>query len=521
MRFPFFSTIPAPVLRLLGAIAVLGGQAGGAAVPNVLVIISDDQAWYDYSFMRRADVEPAINAHAGPENDRRTGMRIRNVVRTPNIDRLAAGGLAFTRGYSPVSLCRPALASIVTGLFPYQHRITGNNPPPGQDAAFDRLILELPALPRILASARGVVGFQTGKWWEGPFSNGGFSFGDTADTTDLGRRPPQWKGQLPPYAPARHGDWGLMVGRVDYIAGRADVPQPLPFPITYANTVVPVTDFIDAQAVADKPFFIWYAPMLPHTPHHPPVEMEQYYIERGIDARTAKYYANCELWDGTVGAVVEHLAKRGLLENTLVIYTTDNGWVQDPDRGQGDSYLGSANNAATSKSKRSAFDGGLRTPILVHWPAGLAARGLAPQVVSTPVSNIDLAATLLAAFGLGPPPGSFGLDLLDLDRVRSRRQIFGDVYQHDTTAAALEDPRRTLRYSWTVKDGWKLIRRHADPDGDLLFRLYDYEADPRGIAVDPFETLDLASTMPAKADELRRSVEAWYGSDPSGGRVLP
>jgi arylsulfatase A-like enzyme len=502
-------------LMLFGVVAASEG-AVGARAPNVLLIISDDQAWYDYSFMRRPDVEPAINENAGAENDARTGMRIRNVVRTPAIDRLADGGLTFFRGYSPVSLCRPALASIVTGLYPYQHRITGNNPPPGEDARYDRTIVSLPTLPRLLSEHRGVVSFQTGKWWEGAFSNGGFSLGDTVDSTDPALRPRQWRGVLPPYAPARHGDWGLMIGRVDYVEGRADTPKPLPYPIKYSNTLVPVTDFIDAQAAANRPFFVWYAPMLPHTPHFAPAEMEAYYVGLGIDARTAKYYANCELWDGTVGALMEHLARRGLVENTLVVYTTDNGWVQDPGRGQGDSYLGSANNAATSKSKRSGFDGGLRTPIIVHWPAGLAARRLAPQFVSTPVSNIDLAATILAAFGLGPPPGSFGVNLLDLDRVRSRREIFGDVYQHDATAATLEDPRETLRYSWVVRDGWKFIRRHADPGGDSLFHLYDYDRDSRGVAVDPFETSDLVSKMPARADELRRSVEAGYGSSPNG-----
>jgi arylsulfatase A-like enzyme len=510
---------PGTLCRILALIAlgiVLGGDRGWARMPNVVIILSDDQAWYDYSFMRRAAVEPAINANSGPENDALTGMRIRNVVRTPAIDRLADGGLTFFRGYSPVSLCRPALVSIVTGLYPYQHRITGNNPPPGEDARYDGLIVSLPTLPRLLAERRGVVGFQTGKWWEGPFSNGGFSFGDTADSTDPARRPRQWAGGLPPYAPARHGDWGLMVGRVDYVEGRTDTPNPLPYPVKYANTIRPVTDFIDAQAAADRPFFVWYAPMLPHTPHFAPAEMEAHYVGLGIDARTAKYYANCELWDGTVGALMDHLARRGLVENTLVVYTTDNGWIQDPSRGQGDSYLGAANNGATSKSKRSPFDGGLRTPIIVHWPAGLAARGLAPQFVPTPVSNIDLAPTILAAFGLGPPPPSFGVDLLDIGRVRSRREIFGDIYPHDMTAAGLEDPRKVVRYTWMVQDGWKFIRRHADPGGDSLFQLYDYGKDPLGVAVDPFETRDLASAMPEKAEALRRCVEAWYGSNPAG-----
>src|SRR3954469_7563467 len=82
--------------------------AGEAARPNIILIISDDHAWTDYSFMGNKD------------------------VRTPNIDRLAAGGLTFTRGYVTPALCSPSLATILTGRYPHQHGITGNDPVKGQ-----------------------------------------------------------------------------------------------------------------------------------------------------------------------------------------------------------------------------------------------------------------------------------------------------------------------------------------------------------------------------------------------------
>ena len=72
--------------------------------PNVLLIISDDQAWADYGFMGHPHIQ------------------------TPHLDRLAAQSLTFERGYSPVPLCRPSLASIATGLYPHQHGVTGNDP---------------------------------------------------------------------------------------------------------------------------------------------------------------------------------------------------------------------------------------------------------------------------------------------------------------------------------------------------------------------------------------------------------
>src|SRR6185369_13370198 len=80
-----------------------------AAPPNVLILLSDDQAYVDYSFMGH------------------------KVVRTPRIDRLAKEGVTFTRGYVPTSLCRSSLMSILSGQYPHQHLITGNDPPKGTD----------------------------------------------------------------------------------------------------------------------------------------------------------------------------------------------------------------------------------------------------------------------------------------------------------------------------------------------------------------------------------------------------
>ncbi|MFM9117859.1 MAG: sulfatase, partial [Planctomycetota bacterium] len=160
-----------------------------ASPPNIVLIISDDQAWTDYSFQQH----PAI--------------------RTPRLDRLAAESLTFTRGYVPSSLCCPSLMSIITGLYPHQHRITSNDPPlpPGktgaaanQDESFraarQRMIANVervPTLPRLLAK-RGYLSLQTGKWWQGHYERGGFTHGMTKGDPDQG---------------GRHGDNGLQIGR--------------------------------------------------------------------------------------------------------------------------------------------------------------------------------------------------------------------------------------------------------------------------------------------------------------------
>ncbi len=133
--------------------------------PNIVLILSDDQAWTDYGFMGHP------------------------VIQTPRLDELAARSAFFPRGYVPTSLCRPSLATIVSGLYAHQHRIIGNDPSPaGIDsqspkyaemresmiARFDNV----PTLPKILGQ-RGYSSFQSGKWWEGSYRRGGFTHGMT------------------------------------------------------------------------------------------------------------------------------------------------------------------------------------------------------------------------------------------------------------------------------------------------------------------------------------------------------
>src|SRR3954467_5607351 len=137
----------------LAACAVARAQS-----PNIVCIISDDHGWTDYSFEKHPQFAP------------------------PNIDRLANKSLVFRKGYVPSSLCRASLATILTGLYPHQHKITSNDPPlpagktgaaANQDGRFlaarQEMIAHIdksPTVPRLLAK-QNYVSFQTGKWWEG------------------------------------------------------------------------------------------------------------------------------------------------------------------------------------------------------------------------------------------------------------------------------------------------------------------------------------------------------------------
>ena len=198
--------------RFVALLLVLGclpaSSSADAGPPNVVLIIGDDQAWTDFGFMGHP------------------------VIKTPHLDRLAAQSALFPRGYVPTSLCRPSLATLLSGLYPHQHKICGNDPKPGVDrGVLLKHVERIPKLPALLGS-NGYVSHQSGKWWEGNFALGGFTAGMTHGDPKRG---------------GRHGDDGLRIGR---------------------QGMQPVFDFIDASA--GKPFFLWYAPFLPHAPHNPP-----------------------------------------------------------------------------------------------------------------------------------------------------------------------------------------------------------------------------------------------------------
>ena len=343
-----------------------------AKPPNIVFIISDDQTWTDYSFMGHKQ------------------------IRTANIDKLAAESLTFTHGYVPSSLCCPSLATMITGLYPHQSKITGNEPPvplggkrtPAYRKGVQELVAlidNVPTLPRLLKE-KGYRSHQSGKWWHGSYKRGGFTHGMTHGDPTRG---------------GRHGDVGLRIGR---------------------DGLKPIFDFI--KEGGDKPFFLWYAPFLPHTPHNPPKRLFDKYKAKADSPFIARYWAMCEWFDETVGELVKHIDEKA--PDTLIIYVTDNGWIQNP-KGRGYDL----------KSKRSQYDGGTRTPLMLRWPGKIK-----PAKSTTPVSSIDLAPTALLAAGLKPTKTMRGLDLLDAEAVAARKFIYGEVFLHN--AVDLHQPKKNL-----------------------------------------------------------------------------
>jgi uncharacterized sulfatase len=406
-----------------------------AAQPNIVMIISDDQLWSDYGFTGHAHIQ------------------------TPNLDKLAKESLTFTRGYVPSSLCCPSLASIITGLYPHQHKVTSNDPPipagmkprefqssPLFDAGREVMSQHLESagtLPKRLAT-RGYLSLQTGKWWQKHFSRGGFTHGMTVG--------------------GRHGDTGLDIGR---------------------KTMQPIYDFISDAQKESKPFFVWYAPMMPHDPHTPPQRILEKYKDKAPSIHVAKYWAMVDWFDETCGELVKHIDDKGLKENTIIVYVTDNGWITNPQTGR-----------YAERSKQSPYEGGLRTPIMVRWPGTVK-----PKMSDALASSLDLAPTLLKAAGLQPTREMPGINLLDEKAVASRRVLYGECFTHNFVD--LNAPSSSLKWRWIIEGHTKLILPNIANQPKDVEELYDLKADPK-------EEKNLAKQMPDRLLDLATKLDAWW-----------
>ena len=418
--------------------------------PNIVLILSDDQSWTDYSFM-------------GHEH-----------IATPHLDKLAERSAVFRRGYVPTALCRPSLMTLATGLYTHQHMITGNDPSPlltegkkegpKYNALREKLISNVDRVPTIarMLGSKGYLSHQSGKWWEGSFQRGGFTHGMTRGFPRQG---------------GRHGDDGLKVGR---------------------EGMKPVFDFIDHSIAEEKPFYVWYAPFLPHTPHNPPEALFEKYRGKVDSDHVARYYAMCEWFDQTCGQLIDYVDQKGLTENTLFVYVCDNGWIQSEEK-----------RGYAPRSKQSANEGGTRQPIMYSWPGVIPPGDRGNQLAS----SIDIVPTMLASAGADIPENLPGLDLMPIlksGEATPRQEVLGEGFAHDI--ADVNNPQVSLLYRWIVKDEWKLlltydgeVNRYASshPRTEKRPQLYN-------LLEDPHENKNLASENPEVVSNLAREISKWW-----------
>jgi len=370
-------------------------------------------------------------------------------IHTPNLDRLAAGGTLFTLGYTTASTCRPALLSLLTGFDMHQYFARKQELIARLEAEDDSMsqsgIEHFETLPRILAS-RGYVSFQAGKYWESHFTEGGFThgMGKMAEAVTIGR-----------------------------------------------ETMEPVYDFIDEHL--DRPFFLWFAPKLPHVPFDAPQEFFDPFKDLELPDMTRGYYANIFRFDAAVGDLVNHLEERGLREKTLIVYVVDNGWQVEGFNQYGLRWDG-------PKGKNSLYELGLRTPIIFSWSGQIPAG----EVNDDPVTILDLFPTILDYAGVTDPPTRLGFNLrpvLEGEAELPQRTLVGRMVRIRTNDAAIiatGQPETAPGGFFARSRKWHFI----DYD-DREDELYD-------MLTDSDQEHNVFGRYPAVTAQLRSAIGSWF-----------
>jgi uncharacterized sulfatase len=424
-------------------------------LPNIVLLVGDDQGYPYFGFMGA------------------------DYVKTPYMDALASSGTLFTQGYVPQNHCRPSLQTLMTGTLPVQYWNEAGQMKEEKKAtpAYDTLDEEakkewernfdfhamqyFETLPRILAEY-GYTSFQGGKWWEFNYQNGGFSEGMTKGWSE------EDEGQ---------NDWFLkFMGGEGTELARA--------------TMQPVYDFIDNNK--EKPFFIWYAPELPHYPFDAPDKYYNIYSGEEMTESAKRYYANCTWFDDGVGELFKYLKEKNEFENTLFIYVNDNGWEQAPDQEFRHDSLRWHNGG--DKGKLSMFDQSFRTPIIFSWvdkvPEGIVNEAL--------MHSADIPATILDYIGKPVPDNYFGtsyVKVIQEGAIGPRREIFGNVNQIRWEGDMMG---RSIEGYWYRDENW-FFNWDVTNNSQMLFNMKE----------DPNNDNNLAPDNPEWVAEVVEKINSW------------
>jgi arylsulfatase A-like enzyme len=432
----------------------VSGSLFAQSRPNVVLIVADDLGWKDVGFMGS------------------------QYYRTPNLDMLADEGMVFGHAYAGAANCAPSRAILMSGRYPMEHGIyTVNTAFRGKSA--DRAIIPvetatvLPDSIVTLAETLQTAGYRTGifgKWHlgEDPASQG-------FDHVSAGT--PRRKSHFAPFNLPRFPEGKEGEYLTDRIAEEA-------------------VQFIKQEK--DNPFFLYLPFFSIHTKLvGKPETVAKYKAIQPKDGQgnNADYAAMVEHVDAAVGRVMASISEHGLDENTLVIFTSDNGGI---------AYL--SRQWPLRAGKGSYYEGGIRVPMLFRWP------GKVPQGKSNvPVSFIDLYPTLLGLSGTksAQPLSLEGTDLSSVVKgekpttAQSDRALFWHfpIYLEAYNGIG-DDSRDSLfrtRPGTVMRQGkWKL---HEYFEFEEL-ELYD-------LSQDPGERINLASLLPEKTAELHAAMQAW------------
>ena len=445
----------AAVLLLVCAASLVSGcgdAAKTAAAPqarNVVVILADD--------LGVADVSAYV-----PDR-----------IPTPNIDRIAQGGVRFDAGYATAAMCSPSRAGLLTGR--YQNRF-GFEYNAGSDERVEAEGLGLDVGERTIADLLRAAGLYTGiigKWHQGsrpefaPTARGFDEFfGFYAGSTNF----------IEPDLP------GVINGEnIERRDGASFWKQILREPgrqvVNNADKYLTeeftreALEFLDRNR--DRPFFLYLAYNAPHTP----LQTTQKYYDRFpqiADERLRIYAAMVSALDDGVGAVLDRLDALGLADDTLVVLLSDNGCA---------AYANLCD-CSLRGGKLTLLEGGTRIPYLMRWPRGLSAG----EVYAQPVTSLDVLPTALRAVGATVPeePRRDGVDLAPFVRGTAKGAPHETLYWRSEPLLAVRQGQWKL---WESRDG-------------AFSYLFD-------LASDPGEQNDLAASQPDRVRRLREDFDAW------------
>ncbi len=477
--------------------------------PNIVLFLVDDMGWQDTS----------VPFHS-------SATELNRRYRTPNMERLAKSGMKFTQAYA-CSVCSPTRVSLMTGMNAARHRVTnwtlkknasndrrhptldfpewnvnGLSPKPGIERT-----VHAKALPAFLKEA-GYRTIHAGKAHFGAIGTPGEDPRNIGFDVNIGGHaaggPGSFLGNQNFSAAWRKGDRVWDVPGLEKYHGKETF-------LTEALTIE--ANAAMDQAIKDKkPFFLYMSHYAVHVPFAKDDRFYKKYLDAGLDHKEAMYAAMVEGMDKSLGDILQNVERHGLSESTIVLFMSDNGGLSASGRG-GKPHT---HNKPLSSGKGSAHEGGVRVPMLAHWP-GVTKPG---STTSQPVIIEDFFPTILELAGVddiyqigGAVDGMSFVPLLrnEVDVRRDRRPLFWHFPNNWGPKGPGIGPSSSVR-----RDAWKLIYYYDDQRFELF-----------NVAKDIGEVHNLADDYPdirnELADELRtylNSVSAQFPIDKRSGKPV-
>lgn len=443
-----------PHSLLLSLLLFVPPVFGANDKPNIILFLADDLGW--------------------------TGLQCfgSDFYETPNLDKLASKGVKFTNAYSACTVCSPSRASLMTGMYPARLRLTdfiaGQNRPYAK-STIPEWTKGLEKRHTTIAEALKDGGYRTihvGKWHL-----------DFPQQSDQG--------------PTAHGfdvSHGKPQGTRGYYINDQTVKE-LSLKSNYSTDYLTDKAIQEIERSKDKPFFLYFAYNVPHTPIQGRKDLVAYFEEKVDTSATHQnptYAAMVKSLDISIGRVLDSLEENGLSENTLIVFTSDNGGLTQR-YGKHDGFT---ENLPLRRGKGSAYEGGVRVPAIVYWP-GVTQAGVES---TTPIMTIDYYPTFLKAAGIdGDEIHNASMDGTNLVPLfeNPKQDLDRDLFWHYPHYHAGGDGP----YSSIRSGNWRLVEFHES--GNL--ELYHLENDAG-------ESSNLSLTHPEKRARMLAKLRKWRTS---------